>query len=84
MQDLTAVTGTIYGVQLNLAALKSDAGARSIKPLLLSGAFEALGTATALSTSQTYTRHVQTTDPVTAAAWTESAVNSMQAGAEVA
>ena len=43
MQDLTAATGTIYGVQLNLAALKSDAGARSIKPLVLSGASEALG-----------------------------------------
>jgi len=84
MQDLTAQTGTIYGVQLNLAALKSDAGARSIKPLVLSGASEALGSATALSTSQTYTRHVQVTDPATGAAWTESAVNAMQAGAEVA
>lgn len=84
MQDLTAATGTIYGVQLNLAALKSDAGARSIKPLVLSGASEALGSATALSTSQTYTRHVQTTDPATAAAWTEAGVNAAQCGAEVA
>lgn len=84
MQDLTAATGTIYGVQLSLAALKSDAGARSIKPLVLSGASEALATATALSTSQTYTRHVQVTDPATAAAWTEAGVNAAQAGAEVA
>lgn len=84
MQDLSAMTGTIYGVQLNLAALKSDAGARSLKPLLLSGASEALGTATALSTSQTYTLHVQTTDPATGSAWTEAAINVLQCGAEVA
>lgn len=84
MQDLAAMTGTIYGVQLNLAALKNDAGARSIKPLLLSGASEALGAATGLGTSLAYTLHVQTTDPATGVAWTESAVNAMQAGAEVA
>lgn len=84
MQDLSAVTGTIYGVQVALAALKSDAGARSVKPLLLSGASEGLGTTAALSTSQTYTRHLQTTDPATGVAWTESAINAMQAGAEVA
>lgn len=84
MQDLTAMTGTIYGVQLNLAALKSDAGSRSVKPLLVSGASEALGAATALGTSQTYTRHVQTTDPATGAAWAESAINAMQTGAEAA
>lgn len=84
MQDLTAVTGTIYAVQIALAALKSDAGARSIKPLLLSAASEALGAATALATGQTYTLHQQATDPATGAAWTESAVNAMQCGAEVA
>lgn len=84
MQDLSAMTGTIYGVQLNLAALKNDAGARSVKPLLLSGASEALGAATALSTSQTYTLHMQTTDPATGVAWTESGVNAAQCGAEVA
>ena len=83
MQDLSAVIGTIYGVQLNLAALKSDAGARSIKPLLLSGGSEALGASTALSTSQLYTRAVQVTDPATGAAWIEAGVNAVQAGAEV-
>jgi hypothetical protein len=84
MQDLAALTGTIYGVQCALAALKSDAGTRSLKPLLLSGASEVLGTPTVLSTSQTYTVHMQVTDPATGALWSESAVNAMQCGAEVA
>lgn len=84
MQDLSAVTGTIYGAQLGLAALKSDAGARSVKALIVSGASEALGTAQALSTSQTYLLHVQTTDPATGAAWTETAVNGALCGVETA
>lgn len=84
LQDLSVVTGTIYGVQLALAALKSDAGARSITGVVRSGASEAVGASVALSTSQLYTLQVQTTDPATSAAWTEAGVNSVQVGAEVA
>jgi hypothetical protein len=84
MQDLSTMTGTIYGVQLALAALKSDAGARSLRGVIRSGASEALGSMVALGTSQTYTLQVQTTDPATGTAWTESGVNSVQVGAEVA
>jgi len=84
MQDLTAMTGTIYGVQLGLAALKSDAGARSLKGVIRSGASDALGGVVALSTSQLYTLQVQATDPATSAAWSETAINSVQVGAEVA
>jgi hypothetical protein len=84
LQDLTAQTGTLYGVQLGLAVLKSDAGARSLKGVVRSGASDALGSTVALSTSQLYTLQVQTTDPATSAAWTEAAVNSVQVGAEVA
>jgi len=84
MQDLTAATGTIYGAQLNLAALKSDAGARSIKSLIKSGSSEVLGSAIALNTSQLYTLQMQVTDPATSAAWTEAGINSVTCGAETA
>jgi len=84
MQDLTAATGTIYGAQLNLAALKSDAGTRSIKSLIKSGSSEILGSTIALSTSQLYTLQIQVTDPATSVAWTESGINAVNCGAEVA
>lgn len=84
VQDLTTVTGTIYGTQLNLAVLKSDAGLRSVKTLIKSSASEVLGSAVALSTSQVYTRAVQASDPATSAAWTEAGVNAALFGAEVA
>lgn len=82
MQNLTAATGTIYGAQLNAAILKSDAGARSYKSLILSSASESLGAVVALSVSQIYGLHIQTTDPATSVAWTESGINAAQCGVE--
>lgn len=84
MAGLSAATGTLYAVQLDLAALKASASAGSLTPVLVSGASVALGTATALATSQLYTRHLQVTDPATGAAWTEAGVNALQGGADVA
>lgn len=83
-QDLTAVTGTIKGIQVNNAALKDDAGARSIANVVRSGTTDAVGSTVALSTSQLIYSSVHETDPNTSAAWTESGVNSMQAGVKVA
>ena len=84
IQDLTVETGTIYAVQLNLAAVKNDSNARQLKALYLSGASEALGPAMPLSAALAYKMHIQTTDPATGAAWTAAAINGMQCGAEVA
>lgn len=84
LQDLSVVTGTIYGVQLGLAVLKSDAGTRLLKGVIRSGASEAVGSTVALGTSQTYMVQVQTTDPATGMVWTDTAVNSVEVGAEVA
>jgi len=83
-QNLSAITGTIYGVQVCSAALKDDAGARSIANTVKSSATNADGATQALSTSQVYYMDVWATDPNTAAAWTESAVNSAEFGVKVA
>jgi hypothetical protein len=83
MQDLTVQTGTIYGVQLGLAVQKSDAGARSIKGVIRSGASEMGSADTALSTGQLYLLQVQAIDPATGGLWNEGAVNNLQVGAEV-
>lgn len=84
MQDLSVVTGTIYGVQLGLAVQKSDAGGRNITSVIRSGASEALGATAGVGTSQLYILQMQMTDPATSAAWTEAGVNAAQCGAEVA
>jgi hypothetical protein len=80
--NLTAVTGTIFGAAINLAALKSDAGARDIKPLCRSGSTDSLGSAFSLSTDQLYVQKIYEVDPNTASAWTESNVNSAEFGVE--
>jgi hypothetical protein len=84
MQNLAVGGGRVYGVQLDLAVLKSDTDARLIRPVMLSGAAAALGAVTALGTTQTITRHIQTTNPATAAAWTVPSLNAAQCGAESA
>lgn len=82
-QDLAAVTGTIFGIQVNTAALKSDAGVRSIANTIKSGATNADGATVALSTSQLYQSDIWYQDPATSAAWTEANINSLEAGVKV-
>lgn len=81
LQDLTALTAqTIYGVQVNAAATKDDAGARSLATFIRHGDTNADAAAVALPTSQTYISNVFPTNPSTGAAWTEAQVNAMEAG----
>lgn len=82
--DLPSVTAmVIAGVQQCVSARKDDAGTRQIKGLLKSGGTTQAGSVThALTTSYKYYRQVTETDPATSAAWTEAAVNALEAGAE--
>jgi hypothetical protein len=79
MQNLSAITGTIYGVQVSAAVLKDDAGARSIKVGVRSSSTDSVSASQALSTSQLYYRNIHETDPATNAVWTESGVNAAEA-----
>lgn len=74
------VAQTVYGVQVNAAVLKDDAGAISVATFVRSGTTNSSGATVGLSTSQTYISQVFETDPDTASAWTEATVNAMQAG----
>ena len=78
-----AVT-TIYGMQNNVIAKRTDAGAISVRPAVKSGATVAYGTNTALGVSDASIRDLRTTDPDTATAWTVSGINALEAGMEVA
>jgi hypothetical protein len=75
---------TIYGVQNNIIAKRTDAGAVAVKPTLKSSATIAYGTSTLLPTSDTVVTDVRTTDPATSATWTVNGVNNLEVGMEVA
>lgn len=85
MTNVPALTAqTIYGVMVRAAALKDDAGARSLKVGVRSSTTDSLSSAQAITTSQLYYNNIHETDPATAAAWTESGVNALEALIETA
>jgi hypothetical protein len=84
LADLPASAGTVYAVQNNIIAKKTDAAAISLKPALKSGATVYYGAATSLGASDGVITDLYTTDPATSSAWTASGVNSLEAGFEVA
>ena len=84
LADLPAgVVSTIYGVQNNVIAKRTDAGAIAIMPALKSSATIAYGSSSIPGTADATISDMRTTDPNTSAAWTVSAVNALEAGMEV-
>jgi hypothetical protein len=77
--------GTIAGVQVVARVKKDDAGTKSVRNVVVSGAAEDPQTAYALADQYTNNVDLLEDDPAEAAgtAWTESAVNAMQVGVEV-
>lgn len=78
--DLPSLSGTVYGLQINAAILKDDAGARSAGVFARSSATDGDGAGVALSTSQLYISTVFETNPNGSVAWTESTVNAAEFG----
>ncbi len=83
LEDCAAGTGTIYGVQSVLAALKSDAGSASVKAAYKSGGTVYYDAPVSLGTSVIGYTALRENDPATSAAWTVAAVNALEFGAEV-
>ncbi len=84
MSDLPTGAATIYAVQNNVIAKKTDAGTISLRPVTRSGGTNYYGTTTALTASDIVITDLRQTDPSTSSAWTPSGVNSMESGMEVA
>lgn len=81
--DLAGLTSqTVYGIQINAAVLKDDAGARSLGTMSRLSSTNKDGSGAALSTSQTYVSEIQETDPASAA-WTEANINAAEFGVKV-
>lgn len=84
LDDLTAGTSTVYGLQDNVIAHASDAGAVAVKPVLRTSGGLYYDPTFGLSASAKVFSTVRETSPATAAAWTPADVNALEAGAEVA
>lgn len=84
MGNVPADTDTIYAVQVGAFAKKTDVGSRELNVLAYDGTTEGAGTDNALTTSYAWTLGLFEDHPSGAAPWTESEVNSMEAGYEVA
>jgi hypothetical protein len=83
MADLTVTPANIFGIQTNLIAKKTDAGAASIRPIVRTGATDYAGTsAVVLSGDKTFSE-VRELNPNTSAAWTAAGINGLELGMEV-
>jgi hypothetical protein len=80
MGNVTATSGTIYAVQTNLIARKTDAGNRSLAPVIRQSGSDGIGTSRTLGNSYNDFHQCYDTQPVAGGAWTVSAVNSMVVG----
>jgi hypothetical protein len=83
MADLPVTPAAVIGVVSKVFIKKSDAGARSGMLRTRSGATDANGADTVLSSTYTYLSRVDTVDPATGVAWTPAGVNALQIGQKV-
>lgn len=80
---MSSTLTTVYGVNVKVLALKSDAGARQLEVVLKSGSTTVNGPSVALGTSAIQYHTMYQTDPNTSAQWTQSAVDAAKPGYKV-
>lgn len=80
IDNLEAESGTVYGLQIELYAMKTDAAARAIRRVLRTSDTNYIGASDiSLSTSWAYYRELIQTDP-SGGDWTISKINGLQIG----
>lgn len=80
--DLDALTGTIFGVQVNVYARKDDAGTRIVAPVIRQGGTDYVGSNIGLTTTYASSRQIYQQDP-TGADWTIANVNADEFGVKM-
>lgn len=83
LNSLSTTPTTITALQLSSLAQKTDVGTRTIATSVKSGATSNDGSDVYLGIGYALNSRILATDPNTSAAWTASAVNSLQAGVKV-
>ena len=82
--NLTSIASQIvYGVQVNAAIQKDDAGAKSACTFVRSGTTDGDAATAVLGTAQTYVSQIFETNPSGGVAWTEASVNAAEFGMKV-
>lgn len=81
--SLSHTPASIYAVQVSPTVRLVDSGARSHAAVLRSGTTDYVGSTEVLSTSYLIYPEMWEDDPDTAAAWTASGVNALEAGQKV-
>lgn len=84
MSALPATPASVTAVQVVAFAKKTDVAARTMNLVLKSGSTQDDGTAVSLGTGYQHHARILNLDPATAAAWSASAINALQAGFKVA
>lgn len=84
MAPLGVTPLAIRGLQQTVLARKDDAGDRALSLVLKSGAEVAVASPVVLGSSYAFTETIHEQDPATGEAWTPAAVDTVQAGLEVA
>ena len=78
-----SLTGTIFGVQLNLTCRKDDVGSRTIVPLVKSGGTYYSGTSSSCQSDYTVTSNIWPNEPHSSSAWTNTSINAMYSGIKI-
>lgn len=82
VESLASAPANIYGVRVTSTMRKDDAGSLTARNVLKSGATTSNGTTVGPLTSYAAFWDYHETDPNTSAAWTNSALDSLQVGVE--
>jgi hypothetical protein len=80
---MTAAAGTVYGVQTNFTARKSDVGARTMSDVIRSGGTDYDGSSISIGNSFKTYSEIHETNPNTSSAWTISEINSAEFGYKI-
>jgi hypothetical protein len=82
-QDLTATPAAIMAVQFAIVARKDDAGTRSLRAVLKSGATTASGATRVLGTSYALYDDRFEVDPATGGDRSKAAIDALEPGVEI-
>ncbi|MDX9689775.1 MAG: hypothetical protein RBT70_04815 [Alphaproteobacteria bacterium] len=81
--DMAVLNASVFGVQANILARKDDAGSRTLRAVVRVGGANYEGGDLPLGDSYLNQQLIWPTNPATAGAWTETAINAAEFGYKV-
>ena len=78
-----ALTGAVYGIQVNCTQRKDDVGSRSIAPMINSGGTNYFGTSINCLSDYTVAQKIWELDPHAGTAWTNTSLNASYVGLKI-